>query len=89
MALINYLTRIQIDFGALALLGAELDTIGMRRPLIVTDKGLVALGLTERLMAALPDAGAAALFDGTPENPRMDETKMMPPLDRSFIREPK
>ncbi len=69
MALINYLTRIQIDFGALALLGAELDIIGMRRPLIVTDKGLVALGLTERLMAALPDAGAAALFDGTPENP--------------------
>ncbi len=69
MALINYLTRIQIDFGALALLGAELDIIGIRRPLIVTDKGLVALGLTERLLAALPDAGAAALFDGTPENP--------------------
>ena len=69
MALINYLTRIQIDFGALALLSAELDTIGMRRPLIVTDKGLVALGLTERLLAALPDAGAVALFDGTPENP--------------------
>ncbi len=69
MALINYLTRIQIDFGALALLGAELDAIGMRRPLIVTDNGLVAVGLTERLLAALPDAGAAALFDGTPENP--------------------
>ena len=46
MALITYLTRIQFDFGALALLGGELAAIGVRRPFIVTDKGLVAAGLS-------------------------------------------
>ena len=31
MALITYLTRIQFDFGALKLLEAELQLLGMRR----------------------------------------------------------
>lgn len=35
MALITYPTRIQFDFGALKLLEAELQLMGMRRPLIV------------------------------------------------------
>ncbi|MDP6351817.1 MAG: iron-containing alcohol dehydrogenase [Alphaproteobacteria bacterium] len=69
MALITYLTRIQFDFGALGLLGAELELLGLRRPLVVTDRGLVATGLTERLTAALPAAVSATLFDATPQNP--------------------
>ena len=32
MALITYLTRIQFDFGALKLLEAELQLLGIRRP---------------------------------------------------------
>ena len=32
MALITYLTRIQFDFGAIKLLEAELQLLGMRRP---------------------------------------------------------
>ncbi|MBM3516812.1 MAG: iron-containing alcohol dehydrogenase [Alphaproteobacteria bacterium] len=69
MALITYLTRIQFDHGALALLAGELAALGLRRPLVVTDRGLVASGLVERLHAALPARGAAAVYDGTPENP--------------------
>ena len=69
MALITYLTRIQFDFGALALLPDELQLIGMKRPLIVTDKGVVAAGLLERVTATLPPSVATALFDGTPANP--------------------
>ncbi|BBK30721.1 hypothetical protein EDC65_1841 [Stella humosa] len=69
MALINYLTRIQFDFGALALLPDEMKLIGMARPLIVTDRGVVAAGLFDRVKATLPATVETALFDGTPANP--------------------
>ena len=69
MALIAYLTKIQFDFGALALLPGELAALGIARPLVVTDKGIVASGLMERLLAALPADQPHALFDATPPNP--------------------
>jgi len=69
MALINYLTRIQLDHGALALLGQELEQLGITRPLVVTDKGLVAAGLVDRLRGSLPKAVSATVFDGTQQNP--------------------
>jgi len=40
MALINYITQVQFDYGALALLQQECDRIGIRKPLIVTDVGI-------------------------------------------------
>ena len=69
MALITYLTRIQFDFGALKLLEAELQLLGIRRPLIVTDKGVIAAGLWARVKDQLPGNMPIALYDGTPENP--------------------
>jgi alcohol dehydrogenase class IV len=39
MALINYVTQIQLDFGAIALLKSECDRAGISKPLIVTDVG--------------------------------------------------
>ena len=69
MALITYLTRIQFDFGAVRLLRDELPALGMTRPLIVTDKGVVAAGLVARVADNLPAGTATAVFDGTPENP--------------------
>ncbi|BBK40976.1 iron-containing alcohol dehydrogenase [Allostella vacuolata] len=69
MALINYLTRIQFDFGALALLPEEMKLIGMSRPLVITDRGVVAAGLLDRVTATLPASVAVATFDGTPANP--------------------
>src|SRR5216683_1840693 len=69
MALITYLTRIQFDFGALKLLESELQLLGIRRPLIVTDKGVVAAGLWARVKDQLPGNMPIALYDGTPENP--------------------
>lgn len=68
MALITYLTRIQFDFGAIRLLPDELKLLGMRRPLIVTDKGVVAAGLAGRVQAAMGIA-PAAVYDATPANP--------------------
>lgn len=69
MALITYLTRIQFDYEALSLLPEELALLGIRRPLVVTDRGVAACGLLERLRAALPGDAEAAVFDETPANP--------------------
>lgn len=69
MAIINYLTTIRLDFGALAALAEDMAAIGVKRPLIVTDKGVVAAGLAERAIKALPAGCAHALFDDTPANP--------------------
>src|SRR5260370_41861893 len=69
MALITYLTRIQFDFGALKLLESELQLLGIRRPLIVTDKGVIAAGLWAKVKAELPGTMPLAIYDGTPENP--------------------
>lgn len=68
MALITYLTRIQFDFGAIRLLSDELKLLGVGRPLIVTDKGVVAAGLIDRVRDAL-GRRPAAVYDGTPANP--------------------
>ncbi|SMF07107.1 Alcohol dehydrogenase, class IV [Tistlia consotensis] len=69
MTPILYLTRILFDFGALKVLAEELAALGVTRPLLVTDRGIVAAGLVERLRAVLPDSMPVTLFDGTPENP--------------------
>lgn len=68
MATINYLTTVQFDFGAIKLAAQECRRLGIARPLIVTDKGVVAAGLLARLTAAL-DGVPYAVFDGTPANP--------------------
>ncbi|HEX6978244.1 MAG TPA: iron-containing alcohol dehydrogenase [Alphaproteobacteria bacterium] len=68
MALITYLTRIQFDFGAISLLPEELGLLGVRRPLIVTDKGVVRAGLADRVREAMR-MPAAAIYDETPANP--------------------
>jgi 4-hydroxybutyrate dehydrogenase len=69
MALITYLTRIQFDFGAVKLLPQELGLLKIARPLVVTDKGVVAAGLLDRVRGALPQGVAATVYDGTPANP--------------------
>ena len=69
MALINYLTRIQFDFGAFALLGEEMALLGISRPLVITDRGLLTLGMVDRLMERLPNPPMATIFDNTPQNP--------------------
>jgi alcohol dehydrogenase class IV len=69
MATINYLTTVQFDFGAVKLVGGECGRLGMARPLVVTDKGVVAAGLLERVTQHLGPAARYAVFDATPANP--------------------
>ncbi|MCO4054084.1 MAG: iron-containing alcohol dehydrogenase [Bosea sp.] len=66
MAIISYLTTIRFDFGAIAGLPEDMAAAGISRPLLVTDKGVVAAGLAARVLEFMP---GAAVFDGTPANP--------------------
>ena len=43
MGLIYYITQVQFDFGAIALARSECERAGIRRPLVCTDRGGVAL----------------------------------------------
>jgi alcohol dehydrogenase class IV len=67
MALIQYINRVQFGAGALAELPAELALAGINRPLVVTDAGVVAAGLLERLLALLPSG--VAVHATVPPNP--------------------
>lgn len=69
MALIQYLTHIQFDFGAVRLLQAECDRIGIKRPMVVTDQGIRSAGLLEAAMRFLGHADKIPVFDETPSNP--------------------
>jgi len=71
MATITYLTTIHFDFGALGLLSAELQRLGVRKPMVVTDKGVAAAGLLSRVMDAMGSADGV-VWDGTPANPTED-----------------
>ena len=68
MAQILYVTNIQLDFGAVQLLKGECERTGIAHPLIVTDAGVKAAGLLDRVLAALPGV-SVAVFDQTPSNP--------------------
>ena len=68
MALIHYLTQIQFDYGAVALLKSECMRVGITKPLVVTDAGVKAAGVLQKALDALPGM-AVTVFDQTPSNP--------------------
>ena len=68
MSFINYVTQIQIDFGAIQLLQQECNRVGIQRPLIVTDAGVKAAGILQKALDALPGV-RVAVYDQTPSNP--------------------
>ena len=73
MALIYYLTHVHLEFGARQLLGAECERIGIKKPLIVTDAGVRAAGVLQKVLDALPaslrGASGFVVYDRTPSNP--------------------
>ena len=69
MALLNYLTTNHFDFGAITRLPKEMTRLGLTRPLIATDKGIVNAGLLNRITAQIENGAALPVFDGTPSNP--------------------
>lgn len=69
MALITYLTTTRFGFGEVAGIGGDLDALGIRKPLIIADKGVVAVGLVAKLQGHADPLQAAPVFEETPTNP--------------------
>ena len=72
MAVMNYLTTCIFDHGALNQLAKTLNGLGGSKPLIVTDQGIKAAGILERVLDAL-DEEPAAIFADTVPNPTEDQ----------------
>ena len=68
MTVISYLATIRFAQGAIAQAPEALAAATIRRPLVVTDMGLVRTGLIGRLLEAL-GAPTPPVFDRTPANP--------------------
>ncbi|MBV6290173.1 iron-containing alcohol dehydrogenase [Pseudomonas aegrilactucae] len=70
MSLINYITQIQFEAGAILRLPAECQRVGITRPLIVTDRGVRAAGIVDTALGTLASTTAVpVIYDGTPPNP--------------------
>ena len=69
MATISYLTTTHFDFGAVAQTAACCQSLGMSRPLICTDKGIVAAGILDKVRDTLGNDITATVYDNTPPNP--------------------
>jgi len=67
MSTISYLTRVEFGEGQVSRLQEFLDLLGVKRPLLCTDRGLAATGLVSRVAGLL--AAPLVIFDGTPANP--------------------
>lgn len=62
--------------GALRKVGEEVLSLGLQKVLIVTDKGLMNLGLLSPMLASLDSSGIAyAIYDGTVPNPTLSNVR--------------
>jgi 4-hydroxybutyrate dehydrogenase len=68
MAFIQYLTQIHLDHGAVGLLRAECERVGMKKTLVVSDAGVRDAGVLAIALEQLAD-WPHAVFDATPSNP--------------------
>jgi len=69
MATLTFLTNTLFDHNATQQLPQVLERLGIQRPLVCTDRGLVDLGMVSNLTALVGNNAAMTVFDGTPENP--------------------
>lgn len=73
MTVLPAFPKIHFDFGAVEAIGGELTALGIKRPLIITDTGLVEHGVIAKVQAALPsrlrNGLEYGLFTGIPPNP--------------------
>ncbi len=79
VAFMQYIGRIQFGFGALDTLVGELSLLKVRRPLVMTDAGVVAAGILERVTAALGTDLAPACYASSPREP--SENAVLEALD--------
>jgi alcohol dehydrogenase class IV len=67
MARITYVTGIEFGAGVVGTVGEAVAELGMKRPLLISDRGVVTAGLAARVLKHLP--AGTPVYDGTPTNP--------------------
>lgn len=72
VAAITYLTDIEFGIGAVAHIPERLQRLGITRPLLVSDKGVAAAGLLDRIAQHLPHD--IPIFLDVPSNPTEEAT---------------
>jgi alcohol dehydrogenase class IV len=74
IAEMSYPTKVVFGVGALARLGAQAERLKIRRPLLVTDAGVVKAGLAQRSLDELSQARLAfQVFDRVQPNPTEED----------------
>ncbi len=86
MAYIYYLTHIHLGYDALAQLPSECARIGIKRPLVITDKGVVAAGVAQRALDALQLGDGAGVRRHAVESHRSDGDGRSGALPRRRLR---
>ena len=74
MATLNYLNTTHIEFGSRNMVADTMKQLGITRPMIVTDKGIVAAGILDKVREAMGNEFSPEIFDDTPENPTEEAT---------------
>ncbi len=69
MAILTFQTTTHFDHGAINNLPAVLKELGLKHPMICTDKGIVAVGILDQVREAIGNEFEITVFDETPENP--------------------
>ncbi|MBD0416737.1 iron-containing alcohol dehydrogenase [Oryzicola mucosus] len=83
MPLIQFVNRVWFDAGATKRIGAELQRLGVKRPLVCTDRGIAAAGILDQVKEHWPEDLPWIVFDGTPPNPTEAAVKAALELYRS------
>ncbi|HQL02496.1 MAG TPA: iron-containing alcohol dehydrogenase, partial [Synergistales bacterium] len=68
-------TRISFGLGVSGELGRELEALGAKKVLIVTDKGIIKAGLLDRVAKSLEGKVHYEVFDGVEANPKDRNTE--------------
>lgn len=69
MSVLQFLTTVHFGHGLRRELPALLAQSGVKRPLFVTDKGVIRAGVFRQAVEAVTDADTFPVFDDTPVNP--------------------
>ena len=64
-------TRIKFGEGVVAEVGEEIKARGLKKPMLVTDKGIIQVGIADKIKGYIEEAGfECLLYDGIVPNPR-------------------
>lgn len=69
MPLLQFVNRVWFEAGSVKRIGAELQRLGVKHPLVCTDRGIAAAGILDQVKAQWPASLPWTLYDGTPPNP--------------------